>query len=459
MPPPIINPNPGVEPFLVVTPSIVNLGPTVAGRSLSQLITLIAKGTPIGVISVSITGSGWSITGAGWVPVTIPLNSQQTLTVNITQAANGVYPGTLTINTTIGIIQVPLSATYAAGLVYQGATGNGFPPDKPGQVSSIIAASQSGAVVTLTLATPIYYVIGSSLGIAVAIGIVGYDGTWEIGTVSSDGKTVTYTAITTGLAPFNSSSGTPPGLLTTLSIALLSFYNPTGASITISGITVNDPNFTFPGLSTENGGAASFPFVITAGNSGFVEMFYNHAELGQITVTLTVANNGSVPSLVIQILAYTVAVFPFSPLNGTGLTVAFGTNTSKVYNADTLPSNGAIDSVLIFNDPLWEQPGMEKTLIRLEVFYENFGVCQLKLLLQSFRQAMNNGAGGIDQQLGTILIGDVTADGSDRSAFFDLEISGEVILATVTRPANSGICSLTGFTPHFADRGEKVENA
>jgi hypothetical protein len=117
----------------------------------------------------------------------------------------------------------------------------------------------------------------------------------------------------------------------------------------------------------------------------------------------------------------------------------------------------ASDSTTVFNGALWDNPGSEKTLHRLEVFYENVGICTgLKLDISVWRPSLT--PPGFDSMTQTISLGDASADLSERTTFFDVDLSGELIIAKITRLSATGAVSILGFTPHFEDRGEKVEN-
>src|SRR6267142_290289 len=91
-----------------------------------------------------------------------------------------------------------------------------------------------------------------------------------------------------------------------------------------------------------------------------------------------------------------------------------------------------VDSVLEFNGTLWNSPGSEKTIERLQVFYENIGVCEeLKFDLTVLRPSM--GDDHFDVVTKTIEIGTVLADSSDRSTYVDLTATGEIMFLTITR--------------------------
>lgn len=119
-------------------------------------------------------------------------------------------------------------------------------------------------------------------------------------------------------------------------------------------------------------------------------------------------------------------------------------------------NNTLLGGTLIFNGTLWDVPGYEKALRRLQVFYENYGVATLTLTTSVFRPSVS--PDNFDQQVQSINIGTNAADLSERSAFFDVQTSGEIIIIQLSRAANGGPVSLIGFLPEFEEKGEKVEN-
>jgi hypothetical protein len=429
------------------------LGPGLAGATLSQVITLTAVNGPVEVISISITGAGWSLSGTGWTPGIVSTRGSQTFTVSVTQVANGSYTGQVTLNTTDGIYTIKLTALYQAGLVISSILP--MPTNRPGTTVSILSATQVGTLVTLNFASPFYY--APLTGIRVQLGVNGYDGDWFVASISSDHKSLTYNAVATGLAPFISGTAVPPGLGTALDRVVIFFENPNAVgNINITSIEINDSTIEVPSNLV-------FPIVFIPLAMIGVSLFYDHSLLGQKNFTITVDNNGSVTPLIINQSTFSVSIFSDNPLTGTNKKLVFGDTLGDTYGADYLPGQSSEPGAIQLNNPLWDNPGVEKILQRLEIYYENLGICQLGLNIQVWRPTLNAGAGGFDTKIVSIQIGDASADGSDRSAYFDLQISGELILATITRPINlsgggtNGPCSITGLTPHFSDVGEKVE--
>lgn len=438
---------------LQISPTPVALGPGVIGTALTQTINLTAIGINVVVSSVTLLGPGtaWLMSGPGSIPGTINRNASTTINVSITEPGNGTYNGSITLVTNIGTFVIPLSAIFAAGLVALNALN--FAINKPGTTGTILSMSQVGTLVTAVLAQPFSY--SGVAAVLIQTGVVGYDGVWLMST-PYPGSTIQFNVTATGLAPFVSGVTQPPGLVIALTAANIAFKNPSGSTVNITSITLSDSNFMFASTLT-------FPIVLVAGATVILLVYYNQAELGQVTLTLTVNNNSSNPVIVLTATAFTVSVFSYSPLAGLTKKLTWGDTLGDSFAADNIPGVAAAFGILQFNDPLWNNPGNEKILQRLEVFYENYGVCTLTLNIQVWRPSANGGAGEYDSVTVTIVIGDASSDLSDRSAYFDVQKSGEIIIATVLRPllvggVPNGSCSLTGFTPWFTDSGQKVED-
>ena len=122
---------------------------------------------------------------------------------------------------------------------------------------------------------------------------------------------------------------------------------------------------------------------------------------------------------------------------------------------DSTNLNGQQAGVLIFNGTLWDVPGFEKKLRRIRFWYENFGVAVLTATVSSWRPSV--GPDSFDQKVVSTSLGTVAADQTERTGFFDTQISGELIVLQISRAAGGGAVSLIGFLPEFEDGGEKVE--
>jgi hypothetical protein len=139
------------------------------------------------------------------------------------------------------------------------------------------------------------------------------------------------------------------------------------------------------------------------------------------------------------------------------LLFSFTTNDPVVMTLYLDPTNlnGQQAGTLIFNGTLWDVPGFEKKLRRVRFWYENFGVAVLTATVSSWRPSV--GPDSFDQKVVSASFGTVLADQTERTGFFDVQISGEIIILQISRVAGGGAVSLTGFLPEFEDGGEKVE--
>jgi hypothetical protein len=183
---------------------------------------------------------------------------------------------------------------------------------------------------------------------------------------------------------------------------------------------------------------------------------YNHTELGVVQPTVTFVNASI--NLVLPVYASTIYFIPVNVLTGqtSGIVFGFisgGNNPGALLNPNPESNNMDQASIIVFNGSLWDTPGSEKTIYRLEVFYKNVGQCTLILVLKAWQQQTQS----YDTKTDTITIGDVSADLSERSAYFDIEATGEIVEATLVRNSNAGPMCLLAFSPSIQDRGEKVE--
>lgn len=268
---------------------------------------------------------------------------------------------------------------------------------------------------------------------------------------------MTVTIITTGSGLFaNPASLTfaeqPINARATLTFDL---HNPTGSDIQINSFAFNNlPQFVGVVMFSS---PQAFPFTVTAGNFVTVSVVCGYAILGVITSTLVITAQGGATLSVPLTSDATLFFLGTGVLQNTlrAIILGFSQPINKQLNQGN--SNSELANTLVFNGSLWDRPGNEKQLERIEVFYENVGVCTgLTATVQSWRSALTPPA--YDTATQTITLGDASADGKELSAFFDLTMTGELIILTITRSANSGPLSLIGFIPHFVEKGEKVES-
>jgi hypothetical protein len=170
----------------------------------------------------------------------------------------------------------------------------------------------------------------------------------------------------------------------------------------------------------------------------------------EVSVALSGLNNPFIPVSILTGATRAIIIgFSNTPLSAQGVILQLAQGIANF--------NFAGVGTLVFNGELWNSPGQEKTLERLEIFYENLGVCTgLVASVTVLRPSI--APNSFQTVTDTINIGSLSADGSDRSAYFDLTASGEIAVLTLTRPAGAGPCSITAIGIAISDRGEKVEN-
>jgi hypothetical protein len=236
-------------------------------------------------------------------------------------------------------------------------------------------------------------------------------------------------------------------------------------------------NFQNPGNATYNVTAAvftgdaafsedvpdnpGFPFAVNPGDSIPWFIDFDPTEIGNLIGNVQFATDAAAPQDLVDVplSGLSVLLVPVHVLVGDERKpwIGFGGGSTVPRTVGSDYNNPDVTSLFIFNGTLWDKPGFEKTLRRLEVFYANLGVCELRLTVTSYRPTLS-GPNKFDSQSVNITIGDATADETERSQFFDVTMAGEILTLRVTRFANSGPCALIGFTPYFEDKGEKVED-
>jgi hypothetical protein len=208
---------------------------------------------------------------------------------------------------------------------------------------------------------------------------------------------------------------------------------------------------------------AQYPLTLPPGACITIGVKFTPTILGLLKEIVNIQTNLGANPFTVSLSGLSTLLCPIAIVTGAvrELILAFitgaGVVTHKVLSSANLNSTEA--STLIFNGAVWKQPGSERTMQRLEVFYENLGVATLTATLTCLRAVVGPPANPdfVDTVVKTITIGTAAADGSERSEFFDFTASGEILELKITRPANGGQVSIIGFIPHFAPRGEKVE--
>lgn len=224
--------------------------------------------------------------------------------------------------------------------------------------------------------------------------------------------------------------------------------------VTAAAITVGSPIFTLVPSVT-------LPVTINPGDPPtFFPIVFAPTDVGVVTGNLEFTTDLIAPQDTVEVPLSGLGVpfVPVSILDNGNRVILLGFDGGELkFPQINIFDYQELDSVIEFNGTLWNMPGMEKTIERMEVYYENLGVCTgLTLTLTVLRPSM--GPDHYDVVSKTISIGTELADETDRSAYFDLTATGEIMFCTLSRTKATGPCSITAVIPHFADRGDKVEN-
>ena len=175
--------------------------------------------------------------------------------------------------------------------------------------------------------------------------------------------------------------------------------------------------------------------------------------VGPFTDTINVTSTQNSPAIAVQ--GNGVVLVPIAVVSNLVQKLLFSFLLTAIKFLVPTNLNGALNGTLIFNGPIWDQPSQEKKLRRIWLAYENEGVAALTATVTSFRPSM--GADIFDTQTDAISIGTAGADGSERTAYFDIQIAGEVLILSLIRTASTGPVSILGLLPEFEPgAGEKI---
>jgi hypothetical protein len=241
-------------------------------------------------------------------------------------------------------------------------------------------------------------------------------------------------------------------------------YNGGSTSVTIDTAAISEGSPTFTLAAS---GQPTLPYTLNAGDTVYFPVVFAPTESGLQTGQLdfTTSLSPSPGTILANLEGLCVPFIPVSVVSDSIRQIIIGYQTNPNVSTGIIQGllqtveNFNVDAVstLIFNGTLWNSPGMEKTLERLMIYYENIGAC-LGLILNVITFRPSLGSDYFQVVTATVNLGTAAADNTDRSAYIDLQASGEIMILQIIRPAGAGACSITGIIPSFADRGEKVEN-
>ena len=358
------------------------------------------------------------------------------------------YATPTTLNLGTAVVGSPLAGNFTLVALYGGPINWG--PITTNDVDFVVGAPLSGSLAAGTATTKSVTVTKLLPGTFNALITV----TWSGGGGSGVAQIhVTATFVAAG-GVLNANPGSVAFTTNVIGAAdqdvVITVSNNTGGMVTLTGADVTGLPFSTP---------SAFPVNVPNGGSVPITARVSYNVVGVFTGTLTLHN--PVSDLVIPLSVTIFYLFSVNPLQNSSRATLMGFINAGVgmpKKFDGSNFNSELAQVLIFNGTLWNNPGNEKVLRRVQVFYENVGVCTgLKLDVKCWRPTLTPAPGQFDTVSDTITIGNTNADSEEMSAFFDVELTGDLIVMQLSRLANSGPVSILGFIPHFEDKGEKVE--
>lgn len=279
-----------------------------------------------------------------------------------------------------------------------------------------------------------------------------------------------FTAAVSGTAPGGGASvGNGPGIISFPDTVITKTAVPDILEVVtnngVGAVTVNAIALA-SGINFSLNTVPALPHTLTnPGDSLSFNVRFTPTVGGSLTDTLnitTTANNPAVPVsgngvqiTPVSILTQNSRQVLWSFVDGSGVVLHKQLDASN--SLGLLTSPGALAGTLILNGTIWNSIGNEKVLRRMVVYYENVGVGALTCTVSTWRPSTPGGTiDTFDSKTQSINLGSAAADLTERVGFFDIQMAGEIIVVSFTRPASGGPLSLIGFLPEFEDKGERV---
>lgn len=366
------------------------------------------------------------------------------------------------------VLQVSPSGTLAFGTVAVGATKDiTVTVTNIGDTGTVVSSVAIGGAPFSLIGLPAF---PHSLGVANSFSFtLRYS---PVASVTSNDTLVITASAGTDNSPYSAAvSGTGAGAAAALQVTPgpIAFADTITTHTTTVAVTVKNVGGASVQLNTIAmvggapfgvSGAPGLPLTLNPNDTTTFNATFNPSTIGSFTDTLRIGT-ATIGNVDTAVQGNGVALIPVAIIvdNVHQIVFSFNTTNSTAHNSldSSTLNNVDMASTLIFNGAIWNDPGNERTLMRLEVFYENYGVVPVTATISAFRPT-NANANNFQTATKTVNLGTALADKTERSAFFDIQLSGEIITVQLSRAANGGQVSLIGIFPHWEPKGEKIAN-
>lgn len=300
----------GVTPgTLSANPTNLSFGNVQIGSNstLSETVTNTG-GSSVTITQANVTGAGFSVSGLS-LPLTLTAGQSKTFSVVFAPSSAGSVNGNLAIvsNASNPTLNIPLSGTgVTQGTLSANPTSLNFGNVQVGNNSTLseTLTNTGGSSLTISQATASgagFSISGINPPVTLTAGqSITFNATFAPTSVGSANGTISVTSngSNPNLSISMSGNGTAAGSLS-VSPTSLSFgsvvigdhadlpasLNATGASVTVSSVSISNPAFSLSGLS--------LPLTISAGNSANFTVTFTPSATGLTTGTVTFTSNAS----------------------------------------------------------------------------------------------------------------------------------------------------------------------
>jgi len=296
---------------LIASPSSINLGSVVLGKSTNATVSLVNQGSrDVSITQLSLMGTSFSVAGQNSLPVTIAAGTRYNLSIQFNPASSGPATGQLTVAS-----DAPSSTTTVISL---SGTGESAPATTPAlnklscNSPSIVGTGTDLCTVTINAAAPnggfSVDLLSSDPAVTVPSPVL----------IPANSSSAQFTAnvssvLTARAVTLTASAGTVNTTFALQLNAAVPLLNVSAASVPFGSVTLNSPevqtiSFTSAGSAPVTIGGAlvsgtgftllqsQFPMVLNPGQIIVLSMQFDPITVGTVTGKLTVNSNSSLGS-------------------------------------------------------------------------------------------------------------------------------------------------------------------